>query len=209
MASNELTRNQLLELYRTGKLSVVFEPMKVDDLYEIDHHFCACAYAVDILTEPLRHVHLRDLHSLLFYGTKADRSGAMRTGELRTQPHKYGTPPNEIHRALTALLKEYDSKRDITLEDILDFHVRFERIHPFEDGNSRLGRLIMLKECLRHQIVPFIIDDKHRGEYHKGIASWDTNPEVLTDLATRAQSHFEGKMDLCRLFQYQRPLQHR
>ncbi len=205
MASNRLTRNQVIELYRTGKISVAFEPMKVDDIYEIDNHFCACAYAVDILTEPLRHVHLRDLHSLLFYGTKADRSGTMRTGELRTQPHKYGTPPNEIHRALTALLKDYESKRDITLEDILDFHVRFERIHPFDDGNGRLGRLIMMKECLRHQIVPFIIDDKQRGKYHRGIAMWDSDPSILTEVATHAQSRFNGKMDLCRLFQYQRP----
>jgi hypothetical protein len=118
MASNRLTRKQVIELYRTGKVSIGFEPLK----------------------------------------------------------------------------------------DILEFHVRFERIHPFEDGNGRLGRLIMLKECLRHQIVPFIIDDKHRGEYHRGIAQWDAVPEVLTDLATRAQSHFEGKMDLCRLFQYHRPI---
>ena len=206
MASNRLTRRQVVELYRTGKISVAFEPMKVDDVYEIDNHFRACKYAVDNLIEPLHLSHIRTLHSLLFYGTKADRSGAMRTGELRTRPHKYGTPPKEIHRALTALLKDYESKRDITLEDILDFHVQFERIHPFEDGNGRLGRLIMMKECLRHQIVPFIIDDKQRGKYHRGIAMWDSDPSILTEVATHAQCRFNGKMDLCRLFQYQRPI---
>ena len=129
----------------------------------------------------------------------------MRTGELRTQPHKYGTQPKDIHRALTALLKEYESKRDITLEDILDFHVRFERIHPFEDGNGRLGRLIMMKECLRHQIVPFIYDDKHRGKYNRGIQEWDTNPDLLMTETERAQERLRNQMDTCRLLEYCRP----
>ena len=120
----------------------------------------------------------------------------MRTGELRTQPHKYGTPPNEIHRALSVLLKGYESKRDITLEDILDFHVRFERIHPFEDGNGRLGRLIMLKECLRHEIDPFIIDDKRRSLYLSGILSWDDDPKVFRELVQGAQARLRGKWDL-------------
>ncbi len=205
MASNRLTRNQVLELYRTGKISVAFEPMKVDDIYEIDNHFRACTYVIDNLLEPLHTAHLRKLHSLLFYGTEADRNGSMRTGEFRSSPHKYGLSPEQISKELSALIKEYEAKKKVQLQDILEFHVRFERIHPFEDGNGRLGRLIMTKECLRHQIVPFVIDDKRRGEYHRGIATWDTNPEILTNLTSRAQSHFEGKMDLCRLFQYQRP----
>ena len=206
MASNRLTRSQVIELYRTGKISVSFEPMKVDDVFEIDNHFRACTYVIDNLMEPLHTAHMRKLHSLLFYGTKADRNGTMRTGEFRSRPHKYGLSPEQISKALGALIKEYEAKKKVQLNDILDFHVRFERIHPFEDGNGRLGRLVMLKECLRHQIVPFVIDDKHRGEYHRGITSWDNNPEILTDLAIRAQSHFEGKMDLCRFFQYQRPI---
>jgi fido (protein-threonine AMPylation protein) len=205
MASNRLTRKQVIELYRTGKISVAFEPMKVDDVYEIDNHFRACTYAIDNLIEPLHTAHLRKLHSLLFYGTKADRNGSMRTGEFRAQPHMYGFPPTEISKALNALIKEYEAKKQVELDDILDFYVRFERIRPFEDGNGRLGRLIMLKECLRHQIVPFIIDDKHRGEYHRGITQWDTDPTILADIVHRAQTHFEGKMDICRLFQYQRP----
>ena len=159
MASNRLTRNQVIELYRTGKISVAFEPMKVDDLYEMENHFQACKYAIDNLLEPLTISQMRTLHSHLFYGTKADRTGVMRTGELRTSSHEYGLPPTEIHKALNALIKQYEAKKEASLRDILDFHVQFERIHPFEDGNGRLGRLIMVKECLRHQIVPFIIDD--------------------------------------------------
>ena len=206
MASNRLTRNQVLELYRTGKISVAFEPMKVDDIYEIDNHFRACTYVIDNLLEPLHTAHLRKLHSLLFYGTEADRNGSMRTGEFRSSPHKYGLPPDQISKELGALIKEYEAKKKVQLNDILDFHVRFERIHPFEDGNGRLGRLIMMKECLRHQIVPFIIDDKQRGKYHYSITKWDEDPSLLTEVATHAQSRFNGKMDLCRLFQYQRPI---
>ena len=179
MASNRLTRNQVLKLYRTGKISVAFEPMKVDDIYEIDNHFRACTYVIDNLLEPLHTAHLRKLHSLLFYGTKADRKGSMRTGEFRATPHKYGLPPDQISKELGALIKEYEAKKKAQLTDILGFHVRFERIHPFEDGNGRLGRLIMMKECLRHQIVPFVIDDKRRGEYFNGIINWDTDPSIL------------------------------
>ena len=206
MASNRLTRNQVLELYRTGKISVAFEPMKVDDIYEIDNHFCACTYVIDNLLEPLHTAHLRKLHSLLFYGTEADRNGSMRTGEFRSSPHKYGLSPEHISKELRVLIKEYEAKKKVQLADILDFHVRFERIHPFEDGNGRLGRLIMLKECLRHQIVPFIIDDKRRGECFNGIINWDTDPSILGNLTLRTQGHFEGKMDICKLFQYQRPI---
>lgn len=205
MASNRLTRNQVLELYRTGKISVAFEPMKVDDIYEIDNHFRACTYVIDNLLEPLHTAHLRKLHSLLFYGTEADRNGSMRTGEFRSSPHKYGLPPEQISKELSALIKEYEAKKKVQLADILDFHVRFERIHPFEDGNGRLGRLIMMKECLRHQIVPFIYDDKHRGKYNRGVQEWDTNPDLLMAETERAQERLRNQMDTCRLLEYCRP----
>jgi Fic family protein len=205
MASNRLTRNQVLELYRTGKISVAFEPMKVDDIYEIDNHFRACTYVIDNLLEPLHTAHLRKLHSLLFYGTEADRNGSMRTGEFRSSPHKYGLPPEQISKELSALIKEYEAKKKLQLADILDFHVRFERIHPFEDGNGRLGRLIMMKECLRHQIVPFIYDDKHRGKYNRGIQEWVKRPDLLMTETERAQNRLQNQMDTCRLLEYCRP----
>ena len=205
MASNRLTRNQVIELYRTGKISVAFEPMKYDDIVEIENHFRAGEYMVDTMLEPLHTAYLRKIHNLLFYGTEADKDGVMRTGEFRTKETKYGIPPKEISKAVTALLKEYESKKTKTMEDILNFHVRFEKIHPFEDGNGRVGRVLMIKECLRNQIVPFIIDDKKRGEYFRGIACWETSPDVLMTVVDHALERINNQMDTCRLLQYCRP----
>lgn len=205
MASNRLTRNQVIELFRTGKISVAFEPMKIDDIMEISNHFIAGDYVIDTMHSPLNSAYLRKLHTLLFYGTKADREGYMRTGEFRRQPSKFGIPADNIPSAVLALMKSYEDKPVVELEDVLALHVAFEKIHPFEDGNGRLGRLIMLKECLRHEIVPFIIDDKQRGAYHRGIAVWETDPEVLNDTVERAIKRMCNQMDTCRLLQYCRP----
>ena len=205
MASNRLTRNQVIELYRTGKVSVAFEPMKLDDAVEIDNHFRAGEYMVDTLFEPITTAYLRKIHDLLFYGTEADKDGIMRTGEFRKKGTKYGIIPKEIPKAVATLIKEYEAKRRVSLKDIIDFHVRFEKIHPFEDGNGRVGRVLLVKECLRHEIVPFIIDDKQRRDYFKGIASWEQSPEILMDVIERAINRIENQMDTCMLLQYCRP----
>ena len=110
-----------------------------------------------------------------------------------------------IPAALSALITEYESKKEIKLKDILDFHARFEAIHPFGDGNGRVGRMLLVKECLRHGIDPFIIDDKHRGEYNRGIANWRTNPSVLTAVAEQAQARFRNQKETLDLMEYCRP----
>ena len=125
MASNRLTRKQVIELYRTGKISTAFEPAKVDDLVEVGNHFQACTYVIDNLNEPIHMAHLRKLHRLLFYGTAADRNGTMRTDELRNSPHKYGLPPEEISKALSALIKSYEAKKKVQLKDILAYLLAF------------------------------------------------------------------------------------
>lgn len=108
--------------------------------------------------------------------------------------------PKEINRELTELIKDYE-QQPVDMDRILDFHVRFERIRPFDDYNGRVGRVIMLKECLRYGVVPFIIDDKRRGEYNRGIAQWDTNPEILRSASLKAQDRFQAQMELCKLMQ--------
>lgn len=205
MASNRLTREQVIEIYRTGKVSVTFEPMKIDDVVEIANHFRAGQYMVDTITQPINTIWFRKLHHKLFRGTRADQEGTLHIGEYRTTPDKFGVDATTIPAELNALITEYESKKKITLQDILDFHARFEQIHPFEDGNGRVGRMLMVKECLRHDIEPFIIDDKHRSEYNRGIANWRTNPAGLTAVAEQAQSRFSNQKETLALMEYCRP----
>ena len=204
MASNRLTRNEVEEIYRTNKITSSFEPAKVDDIIETVNHFAAVRFVIDNITEPLTGVMIRKLHHILTYGTYADRKEKIRPGEYRVSKTDIGVPAKEITGAVTALIREYE-KGLITLDRILDFHVHFERIRPFEDYNGRLGRLIMLKECLRHEIDPFIIDDKRRSQYMRGILSWDDDPKVFRELAQGAQARLRGKWDLFRLMEYCRP----
>jgi hypothetical protein len=204
MASNRLTRNEVEEIYRTNKITSSFEPAKVDDIIETVNHFAAVRFVIDNITEPLTGVMIRKLHHILTYGTYADRKEKIRPGEYRVSKTDIGVSAKEITGSVTALIREYE-KGLITLDRILDFHVHFERIRPFEDYNGRLGRLIMLKECLRHEIDPFIIDDKRRSVYLRGILSWDDDPKVFRELAQGAQARLRGKWDLFRLMEYCRP----
>ena len=204
MASNRLTRNEVEEIYRTNKITSSFEPAKVDDIIETVNHFAAVRFVIDNITEPLTGVMIRKLHHILTYGTYADRKEKIRPGEYRVTKTDVGVPAKEITGSVTALIREYE-KGLITLDRILDFHVHFERIRPFEDYNGRLGRLLMLKECLRHEIDPFIIDDKRRSQYMRGILSWDDDPKIFRELAQGAQARLRGKWDLFRLMEYCRP----
>lgn len=203
MASNRLTCTQVEEIYRTNKIATAFEPMKVDDIIETINHFSCVQYVVDNITAPLTQSFIKKLHYILTYGTYADRKQKTASGEYRTGTNKIGVPPREINRALSELIKEYE-KQPANYDRILDFHVRFERIHPFDDYNGRVGRIIIVKECLRYGIDPFIVDDKRRGAYNRGIAMWDESPEVFKTVCSEAQERFRAKMELCRLMQYRR-----
>ena len=203
MASNRLTRNEVEEVYRTNKISTTFEPIKVDDIIETINHFAAVRYIVDNISAPLTQSFIKKMHHILTYGTYGDRKENLRPSEFRLSKSKIGVPHKDIIPALSTLLKEYE-KGAVDMERILDFHVRFEQIRPFEDYNGRVGRLIMMKECLRHGIDPFIIDDKRRGAYNRGIAAWSDDHEPLISVSLEAQKRFQGKMELCALFQYAR-----
>ena len=205
MASNRLTREQVLDIYRTGRVSVAFEPMKIDDLIEINNHFWTMRYIVDNLGNPLTQSMIKKIHTYLCCGTEADREGLVRCGEYRTRRSKYGISPAVISQELLGLIEEYETRKAVDLDTILDFHARFEQIHPFDDYNGRVGRLIMTKECLRHSIDPFVIDDKRRGAYNKGIAQWETDPVVLRTPVLEAQARFQRQLELCKLMQYCRP----
>lgn len=204
MSSNRLTRNEVEEIYRTNKISTTFEPVKVDDIIETINHFSAVRYMVDHITTPLSQSFIKKVHYILTYGTYADRKEKLCAGEYRTTSSSLGSSPKEISGRLTALLKDYE-RQNTNIEHILDFHAKFEQIHPFEDYNGRVGRIIMVKECLRHGVDPFIIDDKHRSGYNRGIRDWEQNPSILIAVAEQAQMRFRGKMELCALMEYSRP----
>ena len=173
MASNRLTRRQVEEIYRTNRISPTFEATKVDDIVEIKNHFICMNYVVEHICEPLTLMFIKHLHHLLTYGTYSDQRHKPGVGECR----------------IADLIKNYEKKSanyeklSVGLDRILDFHVQFERIHPFDDYNGRVGRILMMKECLRFGIDPFIIDDKRRGAYNRGIA---TDPSILQNAGSEA-----------------------
>ena len=206
LASNRLMLNQVEEIYKKGKVSVGFEPIKVDDLIEAYNHLACVNYIIDTATALLPQAYIRKLHAMIGYGTVAERKLLFHAGEYRRDNCTIGktktTPPKNIGSQMSALISEYESLDKVELSQILDFHVRFERIHPFADGNGRLGRLLMFKECLRHEITPFILDDKRRTEYLKGIREWDMDRTTLFTPCLEAQVRFQAQIDLQKLQEY-------
>jgi len=184
LASNRLLLTQVEEVYKKGKVSTGFEPIKVDDLIEAYNHVACVSHIIDTATARISQSYIRKLHTMLSYGTMAERKLLFHPGEYRRDTCTLGktktTPPKNIGSQMSALISEYESLDKVELAQILDFHVRFERIHPFTDGNGRLGRLLMFKECLRHEITPFILDDKRRTEYLKGIREWDMKRRLVS-----------------------------
>ena len=206
LASNRLMLNQVEDIYKKGKVSVGFEPIKVDDLIEAYNHLACVNYIIDTATARLYQTYIRKLHAMISYGTMAERKLLFHAGEYRRDNCTLGktktTPPKNIGSQMSALIAEYESLDKVELSQILDFHVRFERIHPFADGNGRIGRLLMFKECLRHEITPFILDDKRRTEYLKGIREWDMDKSTLFTPCLEAQARFQAQIDLQKLQEY-------
>lgn len=200
MASNRLTRGQVETIFKKGKVSVSFEPMKVSDLVEVLNH-CVCVdYILDHVEEPLSQKFIKHLHYQLTFGTVDERRKKVTPGQYRTK-NSYRTeffmsPSDRISDKLKALIAEYEALEEVDRREILDFHVRFERIFPFEDCNGRIGRLIMFKECLRHEVMPFILDDKRRSRYLEGIREWDNDPSILGEVVMEAQSRFDAQIQL-------------
>ena len=206
MASNRLTRQQVETIFKKGKVSVSFEPMKVSDLVEVLNH-CVCVdYILDHVEEPLSQKFIKHLHYQLTFGTVDERRKKVTPGQYRTKnsyrTEPFMSPSDRISDKLKALVAEYESLEEVDRREILDFHVRFERIFPFEDCNGRIGRLIMFKECLRHEVMPFILDDKRRSRYLEGIREWDDDPGILSEVVMEAQSRFDAQIQLQNLAEH-------
>lgn len=203
MASSRLTRTQVENIIKKGKAQATFEPIKISDLIETRNHVECVNEILKAPMEPLTPKYLRDLHRRLFEGTVDERLSLVTAGVFRKPNVRIKgrtTPPaKEISGRIERLIRAYEEKEKIDLQGILDFHVQFERIVPFDDGNGRVGRLILFKECLRHDVMPFIIDDKRRGRYLEGLREWDESRDTLLEVVLEAQQRYVAQIELQKL----------
>lgn len=200
---SRLTQEQTRYIYETNTIGTTEGGIRVDDIIETTNHFRCIDYIIDHATAPLSESMIKQLHGLLKSGTSDASKPWFVVGGYKRLPNEVGgletVPPETVGAAIRALLKEYKAKRAVDLEDILDFHQRFELIHPFQDGNGRVGRLIMFKECLKNGIVPFIITDELKMFYYRGLHEWPQVPGYLTDTCLTAQDNYKRLLDYFRI----------
>lgn len=200
---NRLSKEQTRYIFETNTIGICDEAIRVDDIIETTNHFRCVDYIIDHATEPLTEHLVKQLHLLLKSGTSDASRPWFSVGDYKRLPNEVGgmetAAPEEAEASVRTLLMEYGSKISITLEDILDFHQRFESIHPFQDGNGRVGRLIMFKECLRHGIVPFIITEELKMFYYRGLREWPHIPGYLMDTCLTAQDNYKAILDYFRI----------
>ena len=179
------------------------EIINVDDVVETTNHFRCIDMIIDNARAPLSEKLIKELHLVLKNGTSDSRKEWFAIGEYKRKPNVVGgretALPEEVAEKIKSLLKEYNEIKNKTFDDILDFHVKFERIHPFQDGNGRVGRLIMFKECLKYNIVPFIIDDDLKMFYYRGLKEWDNEKGYLRDTCLTAQDRYKVYLDYFRI----------
>ena len=200
---SRLTHDQTRYIYETNTIGIVDEAERVDDIIETTNHFRCIDFIIDKANASLSETIIKQLHYLLKSGTSDSRKDWFAVGEYKRLPNEVGgmdtTMPEEVAEEIKSLLTWYNSLENVTLEDIIEFHVRFEKIHPFQDGNGRVGRLIMFKECLKNNIVPFIIDENHKLFYYRGIKEWTRERGYLVDTCLSAQDNFKLRLDYYRI----------
>ena len=196
---SKLTHDQTRFIFETKTLGVTDKAVKVDDIVETVNHFRCIDLIIEGAHTKLTESFIKQLHFILKSGTTDSQKSWFRVGDYKMLENEVGgsdtTKPAEVAGAIKVLLKEYNSKSKITLEDILDFHVRFEAIHPFQDGNGRVGRLIMFKECLKYNIVPFIITEELKMFYYRGIKNWKDERGYLRDTCLTGQDEMKATLD--------------
>ena len=190
---SRLTEEQTRFIFETNTLNVG-DGVPVDDILETVHHFRAIDYVIDRADEPLSEEIVKKLHYILKHDTKDSSLDWFAVGEYKKRPNVVGgketVKPKDVPARMKELLDAYNVKSEVKIEDVIAFHAAFEKIHPFQDGNGRVGRLIALKECLRHNIVPFLIEDGKKAFYYRGLAEWDNEKGYLTDTCLDGQDAF-------------------
>ena len=203
MEGSRLTHEQTRYIFETNTIGAGNEVLNVDDVIETANHFRCIDMIIDHAKAPLTEKFIKELHLILKSGTSDSRKDWFAVGNYKKLPNEVGgmdtTLPEDVADKMKVLLAEYNSKDVRTLEDILNFHVKFERIHPFQDGNGRVGRLIMFKECLKYHIVPFIIEDDLKLFYYRGLKEWNREKGYLTDTCLAAQDKYKTYLDYFRI----------
>ena len=195
MEGSCLTHEQTRFIYETNSIGITEESVNVDDVIETTNHFRCIDYVIEKACEPLTQAFILELHGILKTGTSDSRLERFAVGAYKKIPNEVGgnetTPPKEVANAMAKLLEEYHSISPKKLKDLIDFHVKFERIHPFQDGNGRVGRLILFKECLKCGFVPFVIQDDLKMFYYRGLSQWGRENGYLMDTCLAAQDRFK------------------
>ena len=198
-----LTYDQTRYIFETNTIGVENEVLNVNDIIETVNHFRCVDVVIDNAKTTLTEKLIKELHLILKTGTSDVGKAWFAVGDYKKLPNEVGgmetALPEEVNDKMKRLLSEYNSKKGKTLEDILEFHVRFEHIHPFQDGNGRVGRLIMFKECLKYNIVPFIIDDDLKFFYYRGLKEWNQERGYLIDTCLAAQDKYKAYLDYFRI----------
>ena len=196
---SRLTHDQTRYIFETNTIGVEGESVRVDDIIETVNHFRCIDLVIDRAEEKLTESLVKELHRILKSGTSDSRKEWFAVGEYKRIPNEVGgsetTAPERVHKEMKALLSEYNAKKKKTFEDIVDLHQRFEAIHPFQDGNGRVGRLVMFKECLTNGEVPFIITDDLKMFYYRGLKQWNSIRGYLMDTCLTAQDNYKAMLD--------------
>ena len=200
---SRLTHDQTRYIFETNTIGVSDGAVKVDDVVETANHFKCIDMVIDSANYALSEAFIKQLHAVLKSGTSDSRLDWFVVGDYKRLPNEVGgmdtTAPENVGAEIKKLLAEYNSIANKTFDDLLDFHYRFERIHPFQDGNGRVGRLLLFKECLRNNIVPFIIEDDLKMFYYRGLKEWQNERGYLRDTCLSAQDRFKKCLDYFRI----------
>lgn len=200
---SRLTHEQTRYIFETNTIGVADASVNVDDVFETVNHFRCIDYIIDHAEQKLTENFIKQLHLLLKAGTSDSQKSWFAVGDYKRLPNEVGgietCLPENVHQEMKSLIKAYNSIKEPCFEDILDFHVRFEVIHPFQDGNGRVGRLLMFKECLANGHVPFIITDELKMYYYRGLSEWNHIRGYLTDTCLTAQDNYKSVLDYFRI----------
>ena len=196
---SRLSKEQTRFIFETNTLGITTESMSVDDIMETVNHFRCIDYIIDHAMDKITETHIKQLHAILKMNTSDSHKDWFAVGDYKRLPNEVGggetVQPKEVHKRMKALISEYNAFKNVEFDDILNFHVLFERIHPFQDGNGRVGRLLLFWQCLQSAHVPFVITEELRLFYYRGIQNWGNINGYLRDTCLAAQDNYKLLLD--------------